>query len=269
MGTEVTEAIKKGGYIHNGMKKLLDSLKNHIETDYIDKAQQLIKQFFDGITLCGPRIINAPRSKDDKKLCELFVPYQHSMKNFYNLIENMLPKDVKPMLFMETMEQSLLVRQLSPKKNRLGKDGNQFNPLMMKTLMEGKPQKKTEPTCKIHTGFEGTELERMKKEYCKGSNHLDLSNTNVKNIAIYYLKDELSKDIQQHMIYFKNKICYNVADESCPSKLFDAKDISIQNVAMDINGTRKEWVAVVELNDEDADGYLQSELPKCKVKKYL
>jgi hypothetical protein len=264
--TEVTEAIKKGGYIHNGMKKLLISLKNHIKKIDIDKTQQLIKQFFDGVTLCGPRIINAPRSKDDKKLCELFVPYQHSMKNFYNLIENMLPKNVEPMLFMETMEQSLLVRQLASKKNRLGKDGNQF---IMKRMMEGKSQKKTEPTCKVHTGFEGKELERKKEEFCKGSNHLDLSNTNVKNVAIYYLKDELSNEIQQHMVYFKNKIRYNVADESCPSKLFDAKDISIQNVAMDIDGKQNEWVAVVNLNDDDADGYLQKELPECKVKKYL
>ena len=42
---------------------------------------------------------------------------------------------------------------------------------------------------------------------------------------------------------------------------FDAKDISIQQVAMDTNGIKgkKEWVAVVNLNTKSDDGYLQSE----------
>jgi len=32
---------------------------------------------------------------------------------------------------------------------------------------------------------------------------------------------------------------------------------------------KKEWVAVVNLNTEDKNGYFQSELPKCKLKNYL
>ena len=71
------------------------------------------------------------------------------------------------------------------------------------------------------------------------------------------------------MISVKNKIRYDVVDTSCPSKLFDAKDISIQQVAMDTFGKDKEWVAVIQLNTEDKNGYLQSELPYCKVRKYL
>ena len=71
------------------------------------------------------------------------------------------------------------------------------------------------------------------------------------------------------MLSVKNMIRYDVEDTSCPSKLFDAKDISIQQVAMDTNGTRKEWVAVVNLNTKSEDGYLQSELPKCKLNNYL
>ena len=63
-------------------------------------------------------------------------------------------------------------------------------------------------------------------------------------------------------------IRYDVEDTSCPSKLFDARHI-YQQVAMDINGTRKEWVAVVNLNTKSEDGYLQSELPKCKLNNYL
>ena len=69
-----------------------------------------------------------------------------------------------------------------------------------------------------------SKLETKKKLFCKGSNQLDLSNVNVKNIAIYYLKDEISKHYKNHMISVKKQIRYNVVDKSCPSALFDAKD---------------------------------------------
>ena len=38
---------------------------------------------------------------------------------------------------------------------------------------------------------------------------------------------------------------------------------------MDTLGKENEWVAVVNLNTKDENSYLQSELPKCKVKNYL
>merc|ERR1712072_420633 len=218
-----------------------------------NRANNLINHFFKEVNLCGPRIIDAPRITDgitdEKKLCELFIPYQHSMNTFKDLIETMiLPEST---LFIETMEQSLLARQLSSKKSRLGKDGNHFNPLMMKALVNKKPNTEVKPTCKKGPKFDRETLKLKKATFCKGSNHLDLSNTNVKNIAIYYLKGQLSNKAEELMIHLKNKIRYDVEDLSCPKKLFDAKDISIQEVAMDINGTRKEWVAVVNLNDYD------------------
>ena len=67
----------------------------------------------------------------------------------------------------------------------------------------------------------------------------------------------------------KSILRYQVTDTSCPSPLFAANDISIQQVAMDALGSKKEWAAVVNLNTKDDDGYLQSELPYCKAKKYL
>merc|ERR1711871_804415 len=59
-------------------------------------------------------------------------------------------------------------------------------------------------------------------------------------------------------------------DTSCPAApLFTAKDISIQQVAMDTLGKKKEWVAIVNLNTQDKNSYLQSELPYCKARDYL
>ena len=57
---------------------------------------------------------------------------------------------------------------------------------------------------------------------------------------------------------------------NCPAApLFTPKDISIQQVNMDTLGKEKEWVAVVNLNTEEKNSYLQSELQYCKVRDYL
>ena len=72
------------------------------------------------------------------------------------------------------------------------------------------------------------------------------------------------------MLNLKKSLRYDIKDTSCPAApLFTAKDISIQQVAMDTLGTKKEWVAVVNLNTKDENGYLQSELPYCKAREYL
>merc|ERR1712072_484587 len=71
------------------------------------------------------------------------------------------------------------------------------------------------------------------------------------------------------MFRLSDQLRYQVTDVSCPSPLFEAKDISIQQVAMDTLGKEMEWVAVVNLNTQDDNGYLQSELPYCKVREYL
>merc|ERR1711988_1219699 len=97
----------------------------------------------------------------------------------------------------------------------------------------------------------------------------DLSNTDVKNIAIHYLKKDLVYD-DKKMFSLKRSLRYDIKDTSCPAApLFTPKDISIQQVNMDTLGKEKEWVAVVNLNTEEKNSYLQSELPYCKVRDYL
>ena len=72
------------------------------------------------------------------------------------------------------------------------------------------------------------------------------------------------------MVTLKHSIRFDIKDNSCPaSPLFTANDISIQRVAMDALGKKKEWAAVVQLNTKRDNSYLQSELPYCKVKEYL
>merc|ERR1712167_6495 len=112
-------------------------------------------------------------------------------------------------------------------------------------------------------------LEKMKNSQCTGYTHLDLSNTNIKNIAIHYLNGDLSYD-DQKMFSLKQSLRYEIIDGGCPAApLFTAKDISIQQVNMDTLGKEKEWVAVVNLNTQSKNGYLQSELRYCKAREYL
>jgi hypothetical protein len=172
--------------------------------------------------------------------------------------------------FLETMESSLRKRQLT-NKNRLGKNGN----TNMQQIMQAKPSAKTpkaEQQCKhAEAGITWTSenLSQMKETHCTGYNHIDLSNTDIKNIAIYYLNKDLSHN-DKKMLELKYNLRYEVKDNGCPAApLFTANDISIQQVNMDTLGKVKEWVAVVNLNTKDGNSYLRSELPYCKVKEYL
>ena len=114
--------------------------------------------------------------------------------------------------------------------------------------------------------FSHTELMEKKTTFCKVYN--PRFDTGIKNIAVYYLRDSISFNDMQ-MFSLEKKVRYDVQDTSCPSKLFEAEDISIQQVNMDTLGKEKEWVAVVNLNTQDDNGYLQSELPYCKDRNYL
>jgi hypothetical protein len=49
-----------------------------------DRIIKKVNSFFDDISLCGPRIVDSPG--EESKLCQLFIPYHHAMKNFYNVV---------------------------------------------------------------------------------------------------------------------------------------------------------------------------------------
>jgi hypothetical protein len=254
---EVTEAIKVDGYLHQGMIKLLDSLKSSRNRKK-QNAKKMVDKFFNEVSICGPRIVDAPGNSENK-LCELFVPYKHAMRNFYNLIKSLYikPMKIQTSSFLETMEKSL--RKRSAVK-RIGKNN-------MHQVMQMKP-KAAEATCTGGLKFGTSELKQKKTMFCSGYNHLDLSDTNMKNVAVHYLKNDIAYN-DKKMFRLSEQLRYKVTDTSCPAPLFTADDISIQQVAMDVWGKEKEWVAVVNLNTQDKNGYLQSELPYCKVRNYL
>eukprot|EP00942_MAST-04A_sp_MAST-4A-sp1_P014107 g14107.t1 len=254
---EVTDTIKKNGYLHKGMKKLLRSLGKS-KTRH---ANELVNSFFNDVSLCGPRIMDAPGAKEKTKLCELFVPYKRAMTNFYNLIKSlyMQPMKIQTSSFLETVEKSL--RKRSTVK-RIGKNNIQ-NMIQMKPMPKAAAEK-----CTGGSKFVSSELKQRKTAFCHGYNHLDLSDTNVKNVAVHYLKNDIAYN-DTEMFRLSEQLRYQVTDTSCPAPLFTANDISIQQVAMDVLGKEKEWVAVINLNTEDKNGYLQSELPYCESKPHL
>eukprot|EP00944_MAST-04C_sp_MAST-4C-sp1_P000005 g5.t1 len=267
--SEVKESIKQEGYLHAGMKKLINSLPS-VSGSKKTELTNLTTSFFHGISLCGPRIVDAPGVKDRKKLCQLFIPYQHSMTQFYRLIESLFtqPQPMQPSM-LETMESSFRKRQAGLGQNKLRG---------METMMKSKPTLKSgsdDKACKV-PGNEmllTDELEKKKREFCKGYNHLDLSNANVKNIAVHYVENDIlikHAEKDKWMNALNSILRYQVTDTSCPSSpLFTPKDVSIQQVAMNVSGSQKQWAAVVNLNTKDDDGYLQSELPECERKGYL
>ena len=65
----------------------------------------------------------------------------------------------------------------------------------------------------------------------------------------------------ENMVMLSSRLRYEVQDRSgCPAPLFYADDISIQQVSMNAEDTKEEWVAVIKLNTHAKNGYFQSEL---------
>ena len=129
--------------------------------------------------------------------------------------------------FLETMERSLRKRS---EATRLGKNNIQ-------QMMQMKP-KAAEATCTGGSKWTSAELEEKKQDFCLGYNHLDLSDTNIKNVAVHYLKNDISYD-DKKMFELSKQLRYQVTDTSCPAPLFTANDISIQQVAMDVLGKER------------------------------
>ena len=100
-------------------------------------------------------------SEDKKKLCELFVPYQHSMAQFYTLIESLYVKPMMPQSsFLETMERSLRKRS---ETETVGKNNIQ-------QMMQMKP-KAEEATCTGGSKWTSVELQEKKRNFCLGYKH--------------------------------------------------------------------------------------------------
>ena len=267
---EVTKAIKPNGYIHEGMVKLIRSLATSNKNKKKKTLRDIDSFFQDEISLCGPRVIDDPVNGEGK-LCQLFLPYEHAMKTFYSLVEHLSIKKMpaQKASLLQVVEKSLIQRQFSTRKIRAGKMNAVQGAIQGKAKAAYTP--KAEQQCKKGTEWTSKKLAQKKNIFCKGYGHVDLASAGIKNIAIHYLKKDLPKTLNDYMINLKTSLRFRVEDESCPgAPLFRASDISLQRISMDAaTKTEKEWVAVVSLNSQDKNGYLQSELPFCRAKDYL
>jgi hypothetical protein len=261
-------------------------LINHIIKDkkHQDQIHGKINKFFKGTSLCGPRILQAP-GKSDRMLCELFVPYHHLLDTMYNFVEKLyVKKYIKSQeassteSFLQTMERSFSKRQ----NRRLGKNTPTGKTLTEKVNSNEKEvkalAKSMEPTCDVGIKYDNPEkLRKNKKAFCPYK-HIDLSDgvatTSVQNIAIHYLRNDFKKEdyTDQNMVMLSRRLRYEVIDidgYKCPAPLFYADDISIQQVSMNAEDTKEEWVAVIKLNTHAKNGYFQSELKQCFAKPYI
>ncbi len=284
---EVADTIKHHGYLHNGMIDLI----NHIIKDKKrhHHIHEKINKFFKGTSLCGPRILQAP-GKSDRMLCELFVPYHHLLDTMYNFVEKLyVKKYIKSQeassteSFLQTMERSFSKRQ----NRRLGKNAVMGDSISLKGIKDKIKDntnevkafvKSMEPTCDVGIKYDIPEkLRNKKKELCPYK-HIDLSDgvatTSVQNIAIHYLRNDFKEEdyTDQNMVMLHSRLRYEVIDIDgfkCPAPLFYADDISIQQVSMNAEDTKEEWVAVIKLNTHAKNGYFQSELKQCFAKPYI
>ena len=92
---EVLSAMREGGYIHAGLKQMLQAIREVDKKQKLKVSQQL-DEFFTSLSFCGPRIVNSPgRTEDAAKLCQLFVPYKHAMQRFYTAMRSLFDKNIR------------------------------------------------------------------------------------------------------------------------------------------------------------------------------
>ena len=122
-------------------------------------------------------------------------------------------------------------------------------------------------TCPRVTGANPSELDKYKEMFCPVYRRLDLAQDDVVNVAMVYVQDDIHPDNKDIVAEFKRNARY-IVDDGCASPLFAAKDISLQDIAVD-GKKNKEWVALVQLDSTSKDGYLQNELAHCKTLDYV
>jgi hypothetical protein len=255
---EVNEALKWDGYLHQGMRDVLAELPR------ASALGERINVFFQEISMCGPRILQEPGVDGEISLCQLFVPYTHVLAQFHTELAAFYQQPS----FLEVAGDRLgKVRSAMRERQVSVEPMGQFS-----DTLKTKKQKTDEIVtwCKEppRAHFSPGELRELKTMFCKGNgSHIDVHGSRVKNIAVHYLEKDIAFT-DQNMFNRIDSLRYDVEDKFCTSKLFDADDISIQQVAMNTDGTTKEWVAVVKLNT-GKHGYLKSEVPKCMRAPYI
>eukprot|EP00944_MAST-04C_sp_MAST-4C-sp1_P000810 g810.t1 len=264
---EVLSTMREGGYIHAGLRKMIQAISGVSQKHKLEVSEE-VDEFFEGLSFCGPRIVNSPgNTQDATKLCQLFVPYKHAMQRFYTAMHWLFDKNIDKNIrserasLLQTMAKSLKKRQTIKSNRRLQ------NSINVASVLKGKTVSKDTNVCR-GTRWAPDVLEEKKRMFCKGYSHLDLANDNTQNIALQYLGKDLGLD-DKEMFALQSSLRYDVSGGNCPSKIFGADDISIQRVSMDTFGKKKEWVAVVALQTSQADGYFKRELPYCESREYL
>merc|ERR1711871_942723 len=246
---EVVDVLKKKGYLHRGMLKILEEVK----VDASALKSQVNKQFKD-VQLCPPKLFKSPRSKA-VDMCELLYPYSQLLDGFQTSFERLFSiHKLTEYLRAQSAETNFM--QLMQTRQRAH---TKAAPLM--AAMKAKQGTKSAGTCPtVLRGDDEKSLEAWKNEFCKGFRHVDLADKNVENIAMI----DVSKDISlgDDLMHDLSKAARFRVKDKCTSPMFSAGDISLQKV----NG---EWVGLVLLDSTSEDGYIRRELPQCKSLPYL
>merc|ERR1711871_520266 len=247
---EVADVLKKKGYLHKGMLKILDE----VEVDASALKSKVNEQFED-VALCPPKLFISPRN-EAVDMCELFYPYTQLLHGFHVSFERLFSTRMLTKYLLRAQNADTNFMQLMQTRQNANTKGA---PLI--AAMKAKQGTKSDGTCPtVLRGDDKTSLEALKSEYCKGYHHVDLVDKNIENIAMIdiskdiVLKDNLMRDLSK-------AARFRVKDE-CTSPMFTAEDISVQKV----NG---EWVGLVLLDGTSQDGYIRRELPRCKSLPYL
>lgn len=265
---EVARALSVDGHIHRGLKEVLSFLEKTIKGTNANVAQEIRKdvdKLFGSISLCGPRTFSSPNA-DEEEMCEMFLPYKHVFTGLLlKWAELSASKDIK-LLLRKQESGSTTARRLLSSAMQQRSSPIATNPVNIAHALAKKSPPSSaaaKNTCPAYTTANALSKEE-RKTFCPGYAHLDLSiDSPVVNFAMVYLQDDIGNALGDgEFLSLKDSFRYQISD-SCPTKMFGAEDITIQNIAVDTFSGKKEWVALVKLNSKSKEGYLQHNMKQC------
>jgi len=148
------------------------------------------------------------------------------------------------------------IQDLKQKDAIIQKQANKTNTFLAILKQNEKRKRRlgsaSDALCPFVTMSDVSEYEKDIDTFCTGYAHIDLNHPGtVINLAIMTPWDIPPKMIPE----LREKARYEISDD-CPTPMFTAKDISLQN----IDGTD---LFVVQLDATSPNGYLKKELPQC------
>jgi hypothetical protein len=290
---EIVDVLKKDGYLQQGMSKAVDGIKdadklqqkinNLFETTLLCGPREFGLPTNEGIRLCElfypyehmlttyynevNTLLEPLQRRRRRRMLGVWSGISNLMNSATAFVfgdadadgENIGVRKLQDEIDMLKRKDAILEKKeamshsnIKTLKQQVNKTNTFLSTLKRNGVSKRRLGSTSDALCPFVTMSDVSEYEKDIDTFCTGYAHIDLNHPGtVINLAIMTPWDIPPKMIPE----LREKARYEISDD-CPTPMFTAKDISLQN----IDGTD---LFVVQLDATSPNGYLRQELPQC------